>query len=93
MITPHTSCKYAVVQHAVSGDYLIAAVHALSPGTSASLLLSVQRQAHDDAHVWGTPKWVSEQHVIALCQTSEAAAKYRRWLREQDRETEQANVH
>lgn len=92
-VEPHASCKYAVLV-----DYTIWAVHAVHTGDPCApigpgatvVLASRQMMSSGGAHVWGPPTWLNAADVIAFCQTTEAATKYRTYIREQDMESEGA---
>lgn len=91
-VEPHSSCKYAVTR-----DYDIVAVHAINAldpneplGGVTMALCSRVMMTSSGAHVWGAPKWIADSHIVAFCQTTEAASKYRTYVREQDREAEGA---
>jgi hypothetical protein len=92
-VEPHRSAQYAVTR-----DYTILAIHALNildpsgPVGGALLVLgSRQMLTSGGAHVWAPPTWVGGSDIVAFCQTTEAAVKYRTYIREQDREAEEAN--
>jgi hypothetical protein len=91
-IEPHPSAKYAVTR-----TYAIVAVHALNMNDpdasrygSTLVLASKQLLTSGGAHVWAPPDWILADDIVAFCQTTEAANKYRTYIREQDREADGA---
>lgn len=99
MLTPHTSCRYAVVHaHALdpaATGYTVCAVHALTDeGVTASMgQAMVSRVVTSEGLLaFHAPQWVRWTSIVVLCANSKAAHAIRADMLDQDRRAEKRPV-